>query len=299
MVVVVAAVVAAEQLVAPSINCVDDMHIGDLCSFGTSVSSESFLKSQKMATQTLPSVTDERLEYTKYYHQDGALRAYANRAMVLGFSGLALALLGVGFAVLVRLQPPTVIGVDTQKGTAFVVNGRAGIRTAGIEFTSSSQVAAPTELEQKNLVRKFLDNYLNYTPANVATQFSTALNLTTRNLRTSLLSLLTADDTINKISDENTISNFVIREIVPVRDQPLTYTAFGVNEVHHVHNQQETTDQIIGRFNVRLVMAERTESNPSGLLVAEYWEQQMVGDKITTLNQKDSLTHEAAEKTTK
>lgn len=249
-----------------------------------------------MTTHALPNASEQKLEYTKYYYQDGALRAYANRAMVLAFSAIALALLGVGFAVLVRLQPPTVIGVDTEKGTAFVVNGRPGVRTAGIDFTGAPQAAEPTELEQKNLVRKFLDNYLNYTPANVATQFSTALNLTTRNLRTSLLSQLTADDTVNKINDENTISNFVIREIVPVRDQPLTYTAFGVNEVHHVRNQQETTDQIIGRFNVRLVMAERTEANPSGLLVAEYWEQQMVGDKITALDQKDNLTHEAAEK---
>jgi type IV secretory pathway component VirB8 len=247
--------------------------------------------------QTLRPTADAKLEYTKYYHQDGALRAYANRAMVLAFSFMGIALISLIFAVLVRLQPPAVIGVDEQKGTAFVVNGRPGVRTAGIDFTSAPQASAPTELEQKNLVRKFLDNYLNYTPANVATQFSTALNLTTRNLRTSLLSQLTADDTINKINDENTISNFVIREIVPVRDQPLTYTAFGVNEVHHVHNAQETTDQIIGRFNVRLVMAERTETNPSGLLVAEYWEQQMVGDKITTLDQKDNLTHEATEKT--
>ncbi len=250
-----------------------------------------------MSTQAVPSSADSKLEYTKYYHQDGALRAYANRAMVLAFGALALALLGVGFAVLVRLQPPTVIGVDTQKGSAFVVNGRPGVRTAGIDFAGSPKVAAaPTDLEQKNLVRKFLDSYLNYTPASVATQFSTALNLATRNLRTSLLSQLASDDTINKIADENTISNFVIREIVPVRDQPLTYTAFGVNEVHHVRNQQETTDQIIGRFNVRLVMSERTEANPSGLLVAEYWEQQMVGDKITTLDQTDSLSHEATEK---
>jgi type IV secretory pathway component VirB8 len=249
-----------------------------------------------MATQTLSPIADAKLAYTKYYHQDGALRAYANRAMVLAFSFAAIALISLGFAALVRLQPPTVIGVDAEKGTAFVVNARPGPRTAGITFAGATQ-AAPTELEQKNLVRKFLDNYLNYTPATVATQFSTALNLTTRNLRTTLLSQLSADDTINKITDENTISNFVIREIVPVRDQPLTYTTFGVNEVHHVRNQQETTDQIIGRFNVRLVMTERSEANPSGLLVAEYWEQQMVGDKITTLNQKDSLTHEAVEKT--
>jgi hypothetical protein len=61
-------------------------------------------------------------------------------------------------------------------------------------------------------------------------------------------------------------------------------------------NKQETTDQIVGRYNVRLALDRRTEYNPSGLLVADYWEQQMVGDKNTGLSQADELSHEATRK---
>ena len=39
----------------------------------------------------------ERLHYTKYYEHDGALRAYANRAMVLACSMSLLALPVSGF----------------------------------------------------------------------------------------------------------------------------------------------------------------------------------------------------------
>ena len=39
---------------------------------------------------------------------------------------------------------------------------------------------------------------------------------------------------------------------------------------------QEVTDRIVGRYTVRLVEDRRTDDNPSGLLVGEYKEQQMV-----------------------
>jgi hypothetical protein len=92
------------------------------------------------------------------------------------------------------------------------------------------------------------------------------------------------------------VTNFTIRSINSVPGTPLTFTAFGVKEIHRLKNKQETTDQIVGRYNVRLAMDRRTEYNPSGLLVAEYWEQQMMGDKDTGLSQEDELSHEAARK---
>ena len=61
----------------------------------------------------------EKLSYSRYYEHDGALRAYANRAMVLAFLCVPATLLALGFAVYVRVQPPTVIRVDE--------NGQAGI----------------------------------------------------------------------------------------------------------------------------------------------------------------------------
>ena len=85
------------------------------------------------------------------------------------------------------------------------------------------------------------------------------------------------------------ISDFQIRTIEPAKGTPWTYTVFGVKEVHRVHNDTEVTDRIVGRYNVRLVEERRSELNPSGLLVAEYWEQQMVGDRQNGLLQKSAL----------
>jgi len=47
----------------------------------------------------------------KYYEMDGALRANANRAWLLAFLMIPITLLAIGFAVFVRLQPPTFIGI--------------------------------------------------------------------------------------------------------------------------------------------------------------------------------------------
>ncbi len=167
----------------------------------------------------------EKVGYTRYYEHDGMLRAYANRSMVLAMVFGVIALSSFAFAVYVRLQPPTVIRVDSE-GEAAIVGG---------------------------------------TPA-------------------------------HKIQDDQIITNFTVRTISVVQGSPLTFTAFGVKEIHRLKNKQETTDQIVGRYNVRLALDRRTEYNPSGLLVADYWEQQMVGDKNTGLSQADELSHEATRK---
>ena len=54
----------------------------------------------------------ERIQYTKYYEHDGMLRAYANRSMTLAMIFGVLAVASLGFAIYIRLQPPTVIRVD-------------------------------------------------------------------------------------------------------------------------------------------------------------------------------------------
>ena len=54
----------------------------------------------------------EKLAYTRYYEHDGLLRAYANRAMFLAILFGVIALASLGFAIFVRVQPPTVVRVD-------------------------------------------------------------------------------------------------------------------------------------------------------------------------------------------
>src|ERR1700728_2531411 len=241
-------------------------------------------------------MTPEKLSYTRYYEHDGMLRAYANRAMALAMVFGVIALSSFAFAIYVRLQPPTVIRVDAE-GQATVVGGTpVPGHTRGLTFLATTAEAGPTEVEAKAVVRRFLDRYLNYTPATVDRQMADALNMMTGNFKALVLARLREDDTINKIQDDHIITNFTIRTVTVVQGSPLTFTAFGVKEIHRLKNKQETTDQIVGRYNVRLALDRRTEFNPSGLLVADYWEQQMVGDKNTGLSQADELSHEATRK---
>jgi len=213
----------------------------------------------------LPEVT----RYTKYYEHDGMLRAYANRAMLLAMIFGMLAMGSLGFAMYVRIQPPTVIRVD-KDGNALVVGGPRGGKVATISLSADASVGvAPTDLEGRAVIRQFLRRYLAYTPDSVDRNLAEALNMMTANLRVYSMNKLRDQDTVGKIKSDHMISDFAIRSMEHVKGTPWTYTAFGVKEVHRVKNATEATDQIVGRYNVRLVETTRSEVNPSGLLVAE------------------------------
>jgi len=232
----------------------------------------------------------EQLRYTKYYEHEGLLRAYANRAWLATILFGFIALGSFIFAVYVRLQPPTIIRVD-KEGNATVVGGPR-VSRAGFPLSLSPPTvadAAPTDLEGKAVVRHFLEHYLIYTPDSVDHNFSEALNLMTINFRTYTMNKLRDDDVVGKIREEHIISDLRIRSIERVRNTPWTYVAFGVNELHRVRNGAETTDRIVGQYTIRLVGTQRDDLNPSGLLVAEYGAQQMVGDRENGLAQKSQL----------
>ena len=137
------------------------------------------------------------------------LRAYANRAMFLAILFAVIALSSLGFAIYIRVQPPTVIRVD-KDGNAFVVGGGArqdrtsqmamvlAAQAAGADGTASEGVA-PTDLEGKAVVRRFLEHYLSYTPDSAPRNLAESLNMMTNNLRTFTLNKLRDDDTVGKI----------------------------------------------------------------------------------------------------
>jgi type IV secretory pathway TrbF-like protein len=236
----------------------------------------------------------ERVQYTKYYEHDGMLRAYANRAMLLAMLFAVIAMASLGFAIYVRIQPPTVVRVDQNGNATSVGSTSQGSMppAGGILSTEAASDPAPTELEANAAVRQFLENYQSYTPATVDQNLAIALNMMTANLRTYSLGKLRDEDTIGKIKDDRIISQFAIRTIEPVKNAPLTYVAFGVKEVRRVRNKVESTDRIVGRYNVRLVQDRRSESNPSGLLVADFSEQQMVGERDGDLLQQSQIREE-------
>jgi hypothetical protein len=226
----------------------------------------------------------EKLRYSRYYEHDGALRAYANRAMLLAFLSIPTALLAVGFAVYVRLQPPTVIRVD-ENGQATIV----GQAKPSISVTQGVP-AEPSDFEKRAFVRQFLENYLNFSPANVSRNWADSLNMMTGNLRRTAFAGMQKENLIGKIEDEQTSSDFQLRSLEASKDEPLTYTAFGVKEVHHIHDHNETIDKVVSEFHVRLVVEKRSDRNPSGLLVGEYWERPIEGEKRDWVLQQTGLT---------
>jgi hypothetical protein len=243
--------------------------------------------------KTVDPADSERLLYTRYYEHDGMLRAYASRSMVMAMLFCVIALTSLGFAMYVRLQPPTVIRVD-QNGEATVVAGApiakgTSLLHLGLVAAANPPELAPTDLEGRAAVRRFLESYLSYTPSSVDTQLAGALNMMTHNLRQFSLGKLREDDTVGKIREDTITCRFKLQSIEPLGNQAWTYIAFGVKEIHRVQQHIERTDRIVGRYTIRLIQEQRSERNPSGLLVAEFKEEQMVGEKDFGLQQKSSL----------
>ena len=238
-------------------------------------------KQERTAEDTAAPV---KLRYSRYYEHDGALRAYANRAMVLAFLCIPATLLALAFAAYVRLQPPTVIRVD-ENGQASVVG-----KTKPVISVSQDASSEPTEFEKRAFVRLFLERYLNFSATNVSRNWADSLNMMSANLRRSAFSGMQKDNLVGKIEDDQTSSEFRLRSLELSKEDPLTYTAFGVKEVHHIHEHNETIDKVVSEFHVRLAVEKRSEQNPSGLLIGEYWERPIEGEKRDWVLQQAGLS---------
>ena len=245
-----------------------------------------FSRKKTAVSEALP----ERLGYSRYYEHDGQLRAYANRSMLMAGLFGVIALISLLFAIYVRLQPATVIRVSAD-GEATVISGRPVSATSILSALAAGQAGdvPPTDIEGRAVVRKFLESYMRYTPTSVDKNLADALNMMTQNLRAYCLGQLRDQDLVGKIREEQITSSFKIRSIEPVPGQAWTYQAFGVKEVHRIRSKSEFTDRIVAKYQVRLIQDRRSERVPSGLLVAEYREEQMVGEKEGGLLQESGL----------
>jgi type IV secretory pathway TrbF-like protein len=241
----------------------------------------------KKADHEVKEKAPEKLGYSRYYEHDGALRAYANRAMLLAFLCVPLALVAVAMAAYVRLQPPTVIRVDSS-GTASVVGQKPA--SAKLPLNAAQGAGAePTELERRAFVRLFLERYLNFSSDSVNRNWADGLNMMTSNLRRATLNAIEKDNTVGKIQDDQITSVFHLRSVEPAKDDPLSFTVFGVKEVHRVRDHREATDKLVGEYHIRLIAEQRSEQNPGGLLIAEYGERLIEGERRDAIAQDTSL----------
>jgi hypothetical protein len=208
----------------------------------------------------------------KYYEVDGALKANANKAWLLAFLTIPIALLAIGFAIFVRLQPPTVIRIGPN-GEAAVI----GKPTKGSSVDPSS-LGTDQFLDQA-FAKRFLTTYLNYSPTDVDDHWASSLNMMTRNLRAYTIKAMADDNTRGKIDDDQIESVFHLREIEPVTGEPLTYLIYGVKDVHRLSKGTESTDHFVNEYRVRLIADRRSDVNPDGLWIAEYSERPIDGER--------------------
>lgn len=204
----------------------------------------------------------------KYYEIDGARLANANRAWLLAFLMAILAVVAIGFAIMVRLKPPTVIRIGAN-GDALVLGQSSP--------TTSSSAGDPYLAEV--FVKRFLSDYLNYGPSNVDDHWATALNKMTRNLRGMTIKAMSDGNVRGKVDDDQVQSVFHLREIELVSGEPLTYLVYGVKDVHHVTNGSEVTDHFVNEYRIRLVADKRSDANPDGLWIADYSERPIDGER--------------------
>jgi hypothetical protein len=204
----------------------------------------------------------------KYYEMDGAHLANANRAWLLSFLMATLAVVAIGFAIMVRLKPPTVIRIGA--------NGEASVLGQSSPAVSSS---AGDPYLTEVFIKRFLSEYLTYGPSNVDDHWATALNKMTRNLRDLTIKAMSDGNVRGKIDGDQIQSVFHLREIDPVAGEPLTYLIYGVKDVHHVTNGNEVTDHFVNEYRIRLIADKRSDVNPDGLWIAEYSERPIDGER--------------------
>ena len=208
----------------------------------------------------------------KYYEIDGTLKANANRAWLLAFLTVPIALLAIGFAVFVRLQPPTVIRIGPNGEAAVLGKSATG---AGTDTAATGTDAFLNEA----FLKRFLSSYLNYAPANVDERWANSLNMMTKNLRANTMKAMSDDNTRGKIDEEQIESVFHLRQINVVKGEPLTYLVYGVKDVHRLSKGTETTDHLVNEYRLRLIADRRSDTNPDGLWIADYTERSIDGER--------------------
>ena len=216
----------------------------------------------------------------KFYEMDGALRAYSNRSIAIaGVMGLTALIAVMGF-FFVRMQPPTVIKVDSA-GQAQVVSPHGASTHRGLlpPVLASARTVGPDEYEKQAFIKQFLGHYLSYDPHTLGQNWADAMNMMTSNLRHTAIQQLQKDNTVGKLEGEQAMSALKLSSLEPSKENPLTYEAFGVRTVHRMVNEHEITDKLVEQYHLRLVSMERSADNPDGLLVGEYWSRQIEGEK--------------------
>lgn len=238
--------------------------------------------------------SESKKQIPKSYHYwdfSGQLQARLNLAFaIIAVLGLLCIVEGGGVFYMVRqVAHPPVLKIN-RDGSVTVAGVRAGGPLPPRVRLSPAAEIAPDEVEIKYFIRKFLTKYLSYQPGTAAANLADAFNMMTLNLRQASMKKMRQDGEFDKIQAQRIVSNFAIVRIDAVKDINLGYTVLGVREIHHIDQDgKEISDRIVAHYNLRLAPRVRTERNASGLQVAEFSDEPVMGEEDNDLEQHDDL----------
>ena len=241
---------------------------------------------------TLASLERERKQVKNYHYWDfnGQLQARLNLAFgIIAVLALVVIVQGGGLFYAFRQIAHPPILKENSDGSVTVANVRVtGPVSSRIRLLPTAEIP-PDEVGTKFFIRKFLNKYLSYQPATADASLADAFNMMTLNLRQASMKKMREDGEFDKIQAQRIVSNFNIIRIDPVTGVNLAYTVLGVREIHHLEDGKETRDRIVAHYNLRLAPVARTERDASGLRVAEFYEEAVMGEESKDLAQPDGL----------
>src|SRR5260370_26528709 len=182
---------------------VEPEHTARLRRTGLRTTTRPGANEEERGSMTMKANSKVKNETPRFYEMDGALRAYSNRSIVIaGVMGLVSLVAVVGF-LFVRMEPPTVIRVNSQ-GEASVVTPYRAAKTRFLPsvLAANSSNAAPDEYEKQAFIKSFLVRYLDYDPHTLSQNSADAMNKMTTNLRRSALTAMEKNDTVGKLEEE-------------------------------------------------------------------------------------------------
>jgi hypothetical protein len=225
-----------------------------------------------------------------YWDFSGQLQARLNLAFgIITVLALVIVVLGGGLFYTFRQIAHPPILKENSDGSVTVANVRVtGPVSSRIRLLPSAEIP-PDEVAIKFFIRKFLSRYLSYQPATADASLADAFNMMTLNLRQASMKKMRDEGEFDKIQAQRIVSNFNIIRIDPVSGVNLAYTVLGVREIHHLEDGKETSDRIVAHYNLRLAPVARTERDASGLRVAEFNEEAVMGEESKDMAQQDGL----------
>ncbi len=247
-----------------------------------------------MSAKALDTQPQKQPRSYHYWDFNGQLQARLNVAFgIIAVLGLVCIAEGAGlFYTSRQLAHPPVVKIDPN-GAVSVAGVRAdGPLPSKVRLLPAAEIA-PDDIEIRHFLRQFLTKYMSYQPASADANLADAFNMMTLNLRQASMKKMRDQGEFDRIQAQRIVSNFHIVRIDPVSGINLGYTVLGVRTIHHLEEGNETSDRIVAHYNLRLAPAARTERDATGLRVAEFSEEPVMGEENKDLAQSDDLMHDA------